>query len=535
MYLKRNMAGGEKKRVSEIEWERASRAVGEMIREFQIFSPNEHLDIETSTEGISTTVPTEETESGLRDESSESRIESVEFLDDEGSPISAGTFKNFVNLGSDGKFIDKKEIKGYYQLAGNARVKVKFSDKGEQPFSLRLECVGGKLEYSEDEKKANIRYKVWSGVQQFMTDSSGMAVVDLKKEIDGFSLGQGGGQKFKVVVSDDEGGERRTGGILETWRRLYVVEVKMRGLDSTAGTIDILKDEFSSHCIDILNLGEEEVAHRSNMSTNEDFDKFTEEAMKVCSKYKEYDSHLVRIGYTDHLADKMELLVDDDDEPINTNQKDVEITVKDTNNTTYSLWKGINDEDWFVSCTFIDARTKKRYDIPKEACTPLANDGMNYETVKVEISRLFQEIGSVSGELDLKVNVVKGMSGGISFGNKGIIAVCTRAWWKKKSPEGMGQTLVHEIGHQVGMVPGERASSGLAQGKHHYLGLGHVGNHCHNGCDLEDDIDKDNNKWNGNAREKSTCVMFGSANGKESFCSECAMQVRKVDLSEGVY
>ena len=73
------MAGGEKKQVSEIERERASRAVGEMIREFQISSPNEHLDIETSTEGISTTVPTEETESGLRDESSESRIESVEF------------------------------------------------------------------------------------------------------------------------------------------------------------------------------------------------------------------------------------------------------------------------------------------------------------------------------------------------------------------------------------------------------------------------------------------------------------------------
>ena len=315
----------------------------------------------------------------------------------------------------------------------------------------------------------------------------------------------------------------------------FVVEVKMQGLDSTAGTIDILKGEFRRHCIDILNLGEEEVAHRSNISTNEDLDKFTEEAMKVCSKYKEYDSHLVRIGYTDHLADKMELLVDDDGEPINTNQKDVEITVKDTNDTTYSLWKGINDEDWFVSCTFIDARTKKRYDIPQEACTPLTNDGVRYKTVKVEISRLFQEIGSVSGELDLKVNVVKGMSGGVSRGNKGIIAVCTRAWWKKISPEGMGQTLVHEIGHQVGMVPGERALSGLAQGKHHYLGLGHVGNHCHNGCDLKDDIDKDNNKWNGNAREKSRCVMFGAANGKESFCSECAMQVRKVDLSEGVY
>ena len=69
--------------------------------------------------------------------------------------------------------------------------------------------------------------------------------------------------------------------------------------------------------------------------------------MKVCSKYKEYDSHLIRIGYTDHLADKMELVVDTNNN-INTNQKDVEITVKDKKNTSYSLWKGINDEDWFV-------------------------------------------------------------------------------------------------------------------------------------------------------------------------------------------
>ena len=256
--------------------------------------------------------------------------------------------------------------------------------------------------------------------------------------------------------------------------------------------------------------------------------------MKVCSKYKEYDSHLIRIGYTDHLADKMELVVDTNNN-INTNQKDVEITVKDKKNTSYSLWKGINDEDWFVGCTFIDARTKKRYNIPKEDCTPLANDGVRYKTVKVAFSGLFQEIGNISGKVELKVNVVKGMSGGISFGNKGIIAVCTRVWWQKKPSKGMGQTLVHEIGHQVGMVPGERASSGLAQGKHHYLGLGHVGNHCHNGCDLEDDIDKRNNKWNDNARKKSRCVMFGSTNGKGSFCNECAIQVRKVDLSEGVY
>lgn len=42
--------------------------------------------------------------------------------------------------------------------------------------------------------------------------------------------------------------------------------------------------------------------------------------MKVCSKYKEYDSHLIRIGYTDHLADKMELVVDTNNN-INTNPK----------------------------------------------------------------------------------------------------------------------------------------------------------------------------------------------------------------------
>ena len=77
------------------------------------------------------------------------------------------------------------------------------------------------------------------------------------------------------------------------------------------------------------------------------------------------------------------------------------------------------------------------------------------------VSRLHQEVGSVSGKVDLKVNVVEGMSGRVSFGNKGIIAVCTRVWWREKSPEGMGQALVHEMGHQAGMVPGESASTGL--------------------------------------------------------------------------
>ena len=71
----------------------------------------------------------------------------------------------------------------------------------------------------------------------------------------------------------------------------------------------------------------------------------------------------------------------------------------------------------------------------------------------------------------------KSNEGSVSFGNKGIIEVCTRVWWREKSPEGMGQALVHEMGHQAGMVPGESASTGLDKGKHHYLGRGHVGNH----------------------------------------------------------
>ena len=112
-----------------------------------------------------------------------------------------------------------------------------------------------------------------------------------------------------------------------------------------------------------------------------------------------------------------------------------------------------------------------------------------------------------------------------------------RRIWREMDRRGhhTSETTVRRVMRRSGIAaifPGRNLSKAS---KHHYLGLGHVGNHCHNGCDLKDDIDKDNNKWNGNAREKSTCVMFGSANGKESFCSECAMQVRKVDLSEGVY
>ena len=33
----------------------------------------------------------------------------------------------------------------------------------------------------------------------------------------------------------------------------------------------------------------------------------------------------------------------------------------------------------------------------------------------------------------------------------------------------------------------------------------------------------------------SACVMFGATNNKSNFCTDCGKNVKKTDLSEGVY
>jgi hypothetical protein len=62
---------------------------------------------------------------------------------------------------------------------------------------------------------------------------------------------------------------------------------------------------------------------------------------------------------------------------------------------------------------------------------------------------------------------------------------------------------------------------------YHYVEKGHNGNHCHNG--LSSSLANYQNMSG-----SSACVMFGEANGHSAFCAECAVVVRKLDLSSPI-
>ena len=104
--------------------------------------------------------------------------------------------------------------------------------------------------------------------------------------------------------------------------------------------------------------------------------------------------------------------------------------------------------------------------------------------------------------------------------------VCTRAWWSTKSAASQNQTLVHELGHQFGMVPVGTGGS-LDRHAQQYSASGHVGSHCHKGTAAAA------NYSNTAATTASTCVMFGATNGKLALCGDCAPQARKLDITAG--
>ena len=131
------------------------------------------------------------------------------------------------------------------------------------------------------------------------------------------------------------------------------------------------------------------------------------------------------------------------------------------------------------------------------------------------------------------------MRGGLSFGGTNVVAVCTKAWWKDKSTQAQNEVMIHEMGHQFGMSVkgGPRVANGKisnpslldAISTHYDDSKGHKGNHCHAG------IPSGQARYDGNENKVlSTCVMYGSTNGKSTFCAECSSALRKVDLSVGL-
>jgi hypothetical protein len=189
----------------------------------------------------------------------------------------------------------------------------------------------------------------------------------------------------------------------------------------------------------------------------------------------------------------------------------------------HALWTDESmalDADWLIAAEWkwVDDDTFTR--IP-----PAAIKRVNDKKVDVDLGSL--AIAERDGFPDAKVEV-KLSYRYLGSSNNGW-ALNNAIWLAERNTAGIRndadklQTLAHEVGHFLEMVP-------LSQGTF-YTGHGHTGKHCSTGLSDSDKglSDPDGGAAKSYAGLQGTCIMFGenSRSRKSTYCADCTPSVRK--------
>lgn len=455
----------------------------------------------------------------------DANIVSIHWLDG-GDDILVATATQWVNLPKADKWVNNDEIKNKDRLGLKPRIKVKFDKPGRHSFKVKLVSTGGTDAYTDPEKGRNGHFKYTETESSFSTDDDGTKIID-----GSFDLVAGGGYKFKAEAKDDKGKKVSTGDIT-TKRLIYYVEAKMTGLGSVLGSTSPIDTEFAKHHIVAKKMPALSIARMENIGSSSDTSTLATRvntAVDGSAAVKVKKPYLLTVAYTDHLAVKNSgVVIDKENIDVGPGKPKVTIPVTARGlrppNTMAGrkLWHDIvTGESWFVEAKF----HKNGGGVTVIPADKVVHKGSgNYWTsVEVDVAG----IPAGRGKVEVKVNVVDRMRGGLALGGANQVCVCTRAWWATVSNNDQAGTIIHEMGHKVQMVTAGTGSQPDRVATQ-YLNKGHVGNHCHKGCAAGETTYGTTAMLN-----NSTCVMFGTVNGTHAFCDNCEKAVKKVDIASG--
>jgi hypothetical protein len=468
-------------------------------------------------------------EVAVEDDEEVAEIVCCDFCHGPNDEILQGDATQFVNLPRESKWVDNDLILNKDRLGYKPWIKVQFSKQKACKFFLKLLPEDSNIDYTETEKNRNSKFKYLLTEKEYTTGTDGVLIIK------DFALSVAGGDKFKVEARDENDKKAISQGTLITKRLVYTVEHKMKTLTTTSPDIDQVKKEYKRSGIVLKSLTAKKMGYIQNIST-EDSDAFKQKARTAfdASDGKDKQKYCLAIAYTDHLAVKVS-----DKSFTKTNVKVGEGESKaifmikgpgltNTDVKHRGLWRKIvTDEDWYVSCVYkSNAAGATKVTIVKAKCTPVQKSGYAtgyMDKVEIDVSHLPKGTGTIK----LKVNWIDRMRAGLAFGGN-LVCVCTKAWWRTSSADKQQQVIVHEIGHKVQMASNGTGISPDKIATHYENSKGHVGNHCYKGnADDQDRYDSSTDKSN------STCVMYGSTNGKIEFCDNCQPAVQKVDITNG--
>jgi len=457
------------------------------------------------------------------------RIARIVFLNGDGTETNS--VKQFVNLSRSDSLVDGKIVPSVDRAGAKVRLKVYFNKPGTHRFAVKCEPLDGNAKYTPGELARNSRFAYQKEQKSYVTTSDGSLVLPL----DDFYVGAAGKDKY-IFRATDANGTTVSTGKLEVHRLIYYVELKMRSLATCAKTLAVVEFTYAKHNLKLMRLTAVEMEYIPNIGYQDD-QTLMANARRAFSKSSGggKQPHVITIVYTGHQAVKKPNLTIKSPAAVGPGTSPALVPISRMVRRAplpenFFLWQGIvPGESWFVSAKFIKDGTTPAdaINISLEKCTPVPKTSaipLRSDLVRIDVSTLPRGTGTI----ELVVNVVEKMRGGLSYHGVNLICVCTKAWWSEIDTTTQNNIIAHEIGHKLGMVADgsgklpDRTPSMYDDAK------GHIGNHCFYGLPA-------NQIRYGSSSDvlRSKCVMYGDTNGIGDFCVNCAPAVSKVDFSDG--
>lgn len=478
--------------------------------------------------------------------------------------------KQYVNLPQISLFVER----GIASLDRLGPVHFKANFKMDDPMlaQFRTVLVSEVSPYTESEKKRNRWYKLQEPV--------GMQVSEGKEMVSGTTaqLPPSGGAVYKIEARAGEKTVESTDEI-ETWRRLFFQVLRMKDASDPKKDVKVPNlrdalDYYKTLFVELLDVPEgvqTEIPYLEN-ATSDDLIRLVKPKYTV----KDREPWVLALVFSNALP-SLNVIEIGVDVPGN-----VELPGRMWGNAElvfklpkgkYAWWGFKPDDDaenggkgiWLRGDGKLTADGKD-FVIPKDSIkldtSHSFKAGKGFNRLKItlpEKARNQNSIFSKNASFTLRLLVADGFSGGFALRDENLLTTARTAWWRdteKTEPEKL-QTLNHELGHKLGMVPkGGRHFGGRYEldapdrlygdvdliyagpkptqdvkdyVRSHDNAKGHRGAHCERGAKGK----KADGVWEWSG--KPECTMFGATSTEDAstpqrFCAVCAKLVMRQNM-----
>ncbi|MDQ1763263.1 type VI secretion system tip protein TssI/VgrG [Achromobacter aegrifaciens] len=450
----------------------------------------------------------------------------------------SGAKLQYVNLKEEDEvWNDGQALDSLDRQTNKPRIRVRFNKAGQHRFSVKVSPRPGNAVYSAREQSRQPLYREPNQRSySYVTDADGTKVVD------NITLPAAGLNTYTFEVVNDKNQIISTEQV-ETARRLYLQEIMLPGPEALARRhgFQPTATEYARHGVDVVQLPPVSTRGDANMDvfTDDGYERLRRLAASVYpgSQGPDHEPYTLVVCHIDRLATMLPVQPIYVQASAGPGAADKQVQFVNADGTLSFLWHHIEPGvDWYVECLFEytdPAAGIRQVPIPKDRMTPVPYDPANpkaCDTLNIRMAGLVPV--PTSGKIILKVRLLESSAGGVAFPGTNLLGVAAMSPWEPNTLDYLQQTLVHEIGHLIGMTPSgpewvrahpdeaDMDSSKLDKGPYFYS---QFGNHCHFGLPASQ----------ADPSHTGSCVMFGGDCVSIRFCASCAQAVRKTDMSNG--